>query len=63
MTSREAKLNPTNNPCHMISAPMPQKLITRAICQPRLIARQTNVAKGETLSVMDSSVPNEMLLL
>lgn len=39
------------------------KLKTGAICQPRLTARQTNVAKGETFSVMDSSVPNEMLLL
>lgn len=42
---------------------MLQKLITQAICQPRLIAQQTNVAKGETLSMMDSSVPNEMRLL
>lgn len=42
---------------------MLQKLITLAICQPHSIARQTNVAKGETLSMMDSSVLNEMLLL
>lgn len=42
---------------------MLQKLITLAICQHRLIARQTNVAKGETLSMMDSSVPNEVPLL
>lgn len=42
---------------------MLQKLITLAICQPRLIAQQTNAAKGEILSMMDSSVPNEMQIL
>lgn len=42
---------------------MLQKLKTQAVCQPHLTARQTNVAKGGTFSVMNSSVPNEMLLL
>lgn len=42
---------------------MLEKMITPAICQLRLIAWQTNVAEGETLSMTDSSMLNEMLLL
>lgn len=62
MTHRSDKTQPTTLVISF-SGPVLQRLITPTICHPRLIAQQTNAAKGETLSMMDSTVPNEMQLL
>lgn len=63
MTSNQ-KSNPTKSTAvTQLQPPCRKKLKTGAICQPRPTAPQTNVAKGETFSVMDSAEPNEMLLL